>query len=134
MSFPNSRTNIQITNPYSLYNPADLRYSSRKMDFSKISPHCGCLMPTQIPYHNAYTTQPASSYAPRRPFSEFNPVVCGQTMPCSEKFMNTRLGNQTAREILTRNKAMSNQLGTYPFYDDPSVMWSTQNQYYNLFG
>ncbi len=130
MSFPHSRTNIQKTNPYSFMNPADLR-QGRPNHKNRISPNAGCMMATEIPYHDMTTTP--SSYEPSHPcrISQFNPVICGYTMPCSQKYMNSKLGNSTVRELLTRNKSISNPYNSYPFYDDPSVMWSTPNNYYN---
>lgn len=64
---------------------------------------------------------------------QFNPYACGDTMPCSEQYLNNKFYNESFRELLTRNKGMSNPTNKYPFYDtmDPSTMWTTPNMYAN---
>ena len=118
MSFPHSRTNIQKTNPYAIFT---------------LSPGTGCHMAAYVPFNNAYTVTAPSVCVPRpsNAVGQFNPAICGQTMPCKESYMNTKLGNRTVREILTHNKNMMDQYNAVQYMDDPSVMWSTPNQYYN---
>jgi hypothetical protein len=84
-----------------------------------------------IPYHNAYTT-----YSPSLLKFGFVPKALAERNPTSIKYTppkNTGCGpiNQTLDEILTINKAMSNPFNTYPFYDDPSVMWTSPQTIYN---
>lgn len=63
---------------------------------------------------------------------QFAPFACINSMPCSQKYLNTKLpdGN-TIGYYLQRNRLMSNQMNNLPFYDpyDPTVMWTKPNDY-----
>lgn len=125
MSFPYSRTNIQKTNPYAMRGPAwpfsnPATKNVLTMDPNRYdSPYTA----TEIPYHNAYTSLPAHMNAAGyvvKPMSTRNPTI---------DFIMAQGKGWPSPYQLERNKAMSNPYNTYPFYDDPSVMWSTPNNY-----
>jgi len=62
----------------------------------------------------------------------FEPFACVSNMPCDAKYLNTQLGNGfTIGYCLMRNRILANPNNQMPFYDkwDPTVMWSTPNDY-----
>lgn len=108
-------------------------------------PHCSTFRMsrpsdvTVIPYHNAYTFVSPEEYVKGMTsphIQGLNAFACGQTMPCSGKYLNDKFLGQTMEQLLVRNKNMANAYNKYPFYDpsDPSVMWTAPNMYSNPMG
>ena len=99
MSFPNSRANIRTYNPYNINRPSKYPLECKNLN---------------IPFHNAYTSLPAKmnrkGYYVDPMYQNWAPEII--------------LPHPFFQEAYTRNKALSNPYNTYPFYDDPSVMWS----------
>lgn len=116
MSFPHSRSNITTYNPYNIRVPTFSRKPSNNLLFDpydRNGPRPGHITIVHlIPLHNAYTSLPA----------ELNKKGY-HSVPMSQNISDIYEGTQFAKESLIRNKAMSNPYNTYPFYDDPSVMW-----------
>jgi hypothetical protein len=65
-----------------------------------------------------------------------NAFVCGQTMPCSPKYLNDKFLGRSIEDILISNKNMANPYNKQPFYNpnDPSIMWTAPNMYSNPMG
>ena len=139
MSFPYSRTDIQQTNPYSIFTRCgQSKYVNPKKPNQPIINHCSSCnlsnvnklagFATQIPFHGAYTPFPERYLGGRlvilpSKISANNPSLCGPNM------VNMPDKTQEVADLLARNRSISNPYNTYPFYDDPSVMWSAQVTY-----
>jgi hypothetical protein len=103
MSFPNSRVNTKVYNPYNIHRPSKYPLECRELN-----------IPQTIPFHNAYTSLPAKMN--RKGY---------HATPMSQNFSEVYGDvDRFVQDSLIRNKALSNEYNTYPFYTDTSVMWS----------
>lgn len=62
----------------------------------------------------------------------FEPFACVSSMPCDQKYLDTKLGDgNTIGYYLMRNRILASFETSYPFYSkyDPTVMWAPPNDY-----
>ena len=106
MSFPNSRAHINNYNPYNYHRPSKYPLECRKLNLDEGE--------QTIPFHNAHTSLPAKLN--RKGY---------YSTPMSQHLSEVYGGDsQFVKDSIIRNKALSNPYNTYPFYTDPSTMWT----------
>lgn len=112
MSFPHSRSNITTYSPYNIHfpHPRSPNKNLPVLPRLTVSPYA-----PSIPFHNAYTSLPASMNR-----KGYYAMPLGQN--ASDVYGNL---SDFEKQSLIRNKALNNPYNTYPFYTDPSVMWSS---------
>lgn len=124
MSFPYSRRNAGMSrNPYYLA-PRPICANPNQVPAHTFA--------TEIPYHSADTTYPVTPCCkPQIPLPLSAPNATMNRVPLSKYGCGGRPMNQTLEQLLERNASISNPYNKYPFYSDPSTMWSAPVTYPN---